>query len=260
VSGSEYLVKELRRLREAAGLTQEAWGDRIHFSGSHVGSVERGERPVLPDYLRAVDKAFGTALVEFYREFILGEQAPVWFRPFIEYEGQATMLRAFQPLVVPGLLQTEAYARAVFEVYGTAGERLETAISTRIGRQEILTRDRPCHLVAVIDETLLHREVGNREVMYNQLTALVEAMKRPNVNVHMVPLGTGAYPGLDGGFTIATVDSRPVGYVEGHLSGKVVESPDDMAELERTWEAVRGYALPAQLSLDLIMRTAEKWT
>ena len=261
VSGSEYLISELRRVRESMGLTQESWGERVHFSAKHVGSIERGERPALPNYLNMVDKVFGTAFMKFYREFVIGEHAPIWFKPFIEYEQRASLLRAFQPLVVPGLLQTEAYARAVLTTYGTQGEKLETAISTRIERQEILRREsNPCHLAAVIDEALLHRGVGGPEVMHQQLTALAEAAERPNVQIHLVPLSTGAYPGVDGGFILATVDGRAVGYVEGHLRGKVVEAPDDTAELEQTWEAIRGYALPSHQSLELIMRTAEKWT
>ena len=95
--------------------------------------------------------------------------------------------------------------------------------------------------------------------MHEQLTALAEAAGRPNIQVQLVPMSTDVYPGVDGGFMIATVDGRAVGYLESHVRGKVVEAPDDTAHLEHTWEAIRGYALPSQQSLDLIMRAAEKW-
>ncbi|WP_326555288.1 Scr1 family TA system antitoxin-like transcriptional regulator [Micromonospora sp. NBC_01813] len=161
VSGSEYLISELRRVRQSMNLTQDSWGERIHFSARHVGSIERGERPALPDYLNSVDKVFGTAFGKFYREFIIGEHAPIWLRSFIEHEGQASLIRAFQPLVIPGLLQTEAYARAVLTSFGIHGEALESAISTRLRRQEIFKRaSKPCHLAAVIDEAALNRGAG----------------------------------------------------------------------------------------------------
>ncbi|MFV2085919.1 helix-turn-helix domain-containing protein [Micromonospora sp. LOL_021] len=261
MSGSEYLVGELRRVREMLGLTQEAWGERIHFSTSHVGSIERGERPALPDYLGAVDRAFGTAFVKFYREFVVGERAPVWYRPFIEQEGKATLIRVFQPLALPGLLQTEAYARAVLLAYGERGEAMDVALATRLGRKEILYRQPDsCQLVAVIDESVLHRRVGDPCVMHEQLTAVVAACEQPNIRVQVVPADAGAYPGLDGPFVIATVDGRSVGYLEGYLQGRVIENPDDATSLERTWESIRDYALSGPQSLDLIMRTAERWT
>jgi len=262
MSGSRFLVKELRRLREAAALSQEAWGERVHFSASHVGSVERGERPVLPDYLRAVDKAFGTALVEFYVEFVVGEQTPVWLRPFIEHEGRATLLRVYQPLLIPGLLQTEAYAQAVITRYGRQGKAAATALAGRLARQEILYREdpEPCRLVAVIDENVLRCRAGVAAVMRDQMKALVSANERPNITVQVIPSDVGVHPGMDGPFALATVDGRSVGYAEGQLLGRVVESPDATAELEQVWESIREYALPSHQSQELIMRTAETWT
>lgn len=261
MSASEYLVKDLRRIRELLGLTQESWGERIHFSAKHVGAVERGERPALPDYLGAVDRALGTTFVEFYRLFVLGEWAPVWYRPFIEHEKRASLIRVFQPLLVPGLLQTEEYARAVIASYRAQPDAVSVALGTRLGRQEILYRESdPCHLVAVIDETALRRRIGDPELMRDQLKAILSACERPNIRVQVIPADTGAYPGLDGPFVIANVEGRSVGFLEGHLKGRVVESPDDTAELERTWESIRDYALSGPQSLELITRTVETWT
>ncbi|MEO3741974.1 helix-turn-helix transcriptional regulator [Plantactinospora sp. B5E13] len=261
MSASQYLIKELRWARETLGLTQEAWGERIHFSAKHVGAVERGERPALLGYLTAVDRAFGTALMEFYRLFVTGEHVPVWYRPFVEYEGRATLLRVYHPLLVPGILQTEAYARAVLTGYRFQPDIVEGMLATRLGRQEILRRrPDPCQLVAVLDEGVLHRRVGDAEVMRDQLKALVAACEQPNVRVQVVPFDAGAYVGLDGPLAIASVDGRSVGFLEGYLKGRVVESPDAATDLEGAWEAIRDYALPSHQSLEMITRAAERWT
>lgn len=261
MSASEYLVKDLRRTRELLGLTQETWGERIHFSAKHVGAIERGERPALPDYLAAVDRTFGTTFGDFYRMFVVGEWAPVWYRPFIEHERRASLVRVFQPLAVPGLLQTEEYARAILTAYRVPADAMDAALGTRLGRQEILYRQSdPCQLVAVIDESALRRRVGDPGVMRDQLKAILSACERPNIRVQVVPADVGAYPGLDGPFVIATVDGRSVGYLEGYLKGRVIESPEGTAELERTWESIRDYTLSGQQSLELIARTAETWT
>lgn len=261
MSASEYLIKDLRRTRELLGLTQETWGERIHFSAKHVGAIERGERPALPDYLATVDRALGTTFVEFYRLFVIGEWAPIWYRSFIEYESRASLIRVFQPLLIPGLLQTEEYARAALTGYRVEPDVMGSALATRLGRQEILYRQTdPCRLVAVIDETVLRRRIGNPTVMRDQLKAILVACERPNIRVQVIPADAGAYPGLDGPFVIATVEGRSVGYVEGHLERPTVESPDDTAKLEQTWECIRDYALSGPQSLELIARTAETWT
>lgn len=260
MSASQYLVKELRWARETLGLTQEAWGERIHFSAKHVGAVERGERPALPDYLACVDRAFGTALMEFYRLFVLEELVPVWYRPFVEHEGRATLLRVYHPLLVPGILQTEAYARAVLTGYRFQPETVDAMVATRLGRQEILRRrPDPCQLVAVVDEGVLHRRVGDAEVMRDQLKALVAACEQPNVRVQVVPFEAGVYAGMNGALVLATVEGRSVGFLEGYLEGRVVESPEATTELESAWEAIRDYALPGNQSLEMITRAAEKW-
>jgi transcriptional regulator with XRE-family HTH domain len=261
MSGSEYLIEELRRLRESLSLTQEAFGERIHFSAQHVGAVERGTRPALPDYLNAIDKVYGTNFSKFYRLFVKNELAQVWFRPWLEHEGAATMIRWFEPLLIPGLLQTEEYARAVLTEAGTFGDEAPDAISSRLSRREVLFRDeKPARFIAVIDETVLHRVIGGPDVMREQLEDILKACERPNIQVHIVPSTVGAYAGLNGPFALATVDGRTVGLLDTPLPGKVVEGTDDLAILEGYWESIRGYALPCDQSLDLIMRAAQSWT
>ncbi|MDG4789460.1 helix-turn-helix transcriptional regulator [Micromonospora sp. WMMD1102] len=246
-------------MRESLGLSQESWGERIHFSASHVGAVERGERPALPDYLGPVDRVYRTGLLDFYQEFVLGEKSPVWLRPWLEYEREASMLRYFELAVLPGPFQTEGYARALI---GTtkSGVALEEAVAVRMAQGEILRREDPPRVVAVLDEGLLYRPVGGAAVMHEQLRAVVDACSLPHVSVFVVPSHVGAYAGLDGPIGLATVHGRTVGVKDGPGEGTVVEDQAGMAVLERHWEAVREYALPQGASLELLRKAMESWT
>ena len=186
---------------------------------------------------------------------------PPWMRPWLEYERHATMIRSFNPLVVPGLLQTEAYARAILSDAGNRIPDLEDAVMGRIGRAEVLRRpDNPCRLVAVVDEAVLRRPVGGPKVMAEQLRALAEACSLPTISVTVVPATVGAYPGLNGPMAVAAVDGRSVAFLDGPLDGRVVEDPDEVLALDEVWEAIREYALPGQQSMEMIMKAAESWS
>ncbi|MDG4763251.1 helix-turn-helix transcriptional regulator [Solwaraspora sp. WMMD406] len=260
MSASEYLIEDLRRIRELLGLTQESWGERIHFSASHVGAVERGERPALPDYLTAVDRQYRTGFMKFYRKFVIGESAPVWLRPWLDYEREATMLRYFELAVISGVLQTEAYARAVI---GTtrSGVAADDAVAARLARWGVVTREaNPPRVVVILDDSALRRPVGGPAVMHEQLTVLAEAIERPNISVFIVPAYVGAYAGLDGPVALATAHGRTVGLRDAPGAGDVVEDPAAVDLLDRQWEAIREYALPQDQSLDLIMKAVDSWT
>ncbi|MDG4830267.1 helix-turn-helix transcriptional regulator [Solwaraspora sp. WMMD1047] len=260
MAGSDFLIRHLRRLRELIGLSQDAWAAKIHYSAQHVGGIERGERPVTPDYLAAVDQALGTSFVEYYEGHIRNEVTPIWLKSWFEHEREADLLRHFETVIVPGLLQTEAYARAII---GTelAGAAAEEAVMNRLARQAVITRnDSPARLVVTLDEGVLYRPVGGPTVMRPQLLALVEAIQRPNVSIYVVPSHVGAYAGLNGPLALASVQGRTVGLVDGHPEGGVVENPVGVTALERRWEAVREYAEPQHRSLELITKAAESWT
>jgi DNA-binding XRE family transcriptional regulator len=248
--------RELRHYRQAAGLTQAQLAQKIHFSESLISGIETGQLPASPEFSQACDTTLSTGgalhrLLDWRR----GQVFPAWFGKWRDKEQVATTLRTYEPLVVPGLLQTETYARALL---GDSGE----AVSARLERQAILARDdpKPPRLRAVIDESVLHRRVGSPETMRDQLDHLVRVAS-PAVSVQIVPEGC-VRAGLLAGFAIATMEGgSEVAYFETAIRGFTSSDQDDVAAALELFEAIRIDALPLGMSVELIQRTAEeRWT
>ncbi|WP_262283220.1 helix-turn-helix transcriptional regulator [Micromonospora sp. MA102] len=259
----ELFAGELRRLRGDAGLSQEALGERVNYSASLVAAVEQCRRPPREEFAQRCDEALraGGLLVRI-RDALIRESLMPWFREWVTIEQEATALRSFEPLVVPGLLQTEEYARALYDGAGQLlGDEVEQQVVARLARQAVLNRPGPPQLVAVFDYTVLERPVGGPKVMREQLRQLVEVGRRPRVHLHLVPRGTGAYPGLNGAFVLATPpDGDDVGYLDNQLHGTIVERTVDVNSLRQIWESVRAEAMPHGATLAAISKAAEQWT
>ncbi|MCG5214273.1 helix-turn-helix domain-containing protein [Streptosporangium sp. KLBMP 9127] len=247
--------RELRHYRQAASLTQAQLSQKIHFSESLISGVETGQLPASPEFAQSCDEALGTGgclhrLLDWRR----GQHIPSWFGRWRDKEQAATTLRTHEALVIPGLLQTEAYARVLL-----MGD--ETALAVRLDRQTILTRDDPAPpiLRCVIDEAVLHRPIGGPAVMRAQLEHLISAIN-PRLSVQIVP--HGMHSGLLGGFAIATFDGgSDILYAETAIRGITTSDPEDVAAAVECFEAIRTEALPLAMSVDLIKRTAEeRWT
>ncbi|WP_444949217.1 helix-turn-helix domain-containing protein [Micromonospora ureilytica] len=187
---------------------------------------------------------------------------PIWFRPWQEIEREAVSLRWFESTVLPGLLQTEAYARAVLGGAGLIprGE-IDRHLTVRLGRQGVLKRDDPPQFTAVVDEAVIRRPVGGPSTMREQLLAVAAACVEPHIRVHVVPSTVGAYAGLNGPFVIAhSHDHRVAGYLDNQLQGQVASDPEDIAAMMAAWENVRGEALSHWQSVELIQEVAESWS
>lgn len=263
VSASEFLVRELRRQRTLAGLTQDELGERAHFSGKQVSAVELGTRPPREDYLAAVDRALDTGglFVRLWADLVKDDAAPVWLREWIEFEREAVLLRWYEPLYVPGLLQTEDYARATLAGGRFIVEEIDRAVASRLDRQVILTREKPPQLVAVVDEAVIRRPVDRPGLMAAQLARLVELAELDHVQLQVVPAETGMYLGMAGQFIIAELpDGDRVAHADNQLTAQIVEQAADVARLSGTWEIVRNEALSRRQSLDLIKEVAKTWT
>ncbi|MDM4722513.1 DUF5753 domain-containing protein [Micromonospora sp. WMMA1363] len=178
---------------------------------------------------------------------------PAWFRPWTEIEREAAGLRWYESAVLPGLLQTEEYARAVLSS-GPLVADVEHHIGTRLQRQAaVFDRPRPPLSVFVIDEAALRR--GDPKVMGPQLDHLVALAERPNVMVHVLPLDAGLHPGQAGPFVIATTaDGDDVGYLDDQAAGRIT---NDVAPLWAVWDTVRSVALPRNQTIGFLR--ARSW-
>lgn len=263
----DFFGAELRRWRTAAGLSQEQLGQRVGYSGAQVGKVETGERAPSQDFAQHCDQALPDAGGLFVRIYALARRwnggYPSWFAEWIVAERRATSLCWWEPLLVPGLLQTADYAQAILAAGpDTTEDELEELVSARIERQTIFDRPKPPKLWAVLDEEVLHRLIGSRKIMYDQLLHLADTSCRPSITVQVVPAGVGAHAGLLGGFAIASVDSAPGSvYMESPDQGQTTEKPSVVGKLSLTFDTLRAEALPRGASRDLIGKIAEeRWT
>ena len=247
----------VRRLRTAAGLTQAELGALTHVVSTRITQIERasGAKPTL-ELARALDAALGAddLLVELW-PYVYREAFPDWSRKFMEYSERAVAVRQYAAHVVPGLLQTEDYARAVLKVGRTLSSeaQLEERVALRMGRQERLgAPDRP-ELWVVLDEAVLRRPVGGLPVMRDQLTRLLASATEPHITVQVLPFDQGEHDVMGGSLTVLTMpDGREVAYTEGAHHGQLVEEPDEVASLALTYDRLRAAALPPLMSLDMI--------
>jgi transcriptional regulator with XRE-family HTH domain len=258
---------ELRRARSAAGLSQEQLGQRVGYSAAQVGKVETGERAPSQDFAKRCDQALPGADGLFVRIYALirrwDGRYPSWFADWVDAERRATSIFWWEPLLVPGLLQTADYARALFEAWRTAGsaDELDQMVSTRLDRQSIFERSDPPSLWAIVDEGVLRRRIGGEKIMHDQLVCLADVADRPRVTIQVVPAEVGAHVGLLGAFAIANVNGASIVYLEGPGQGQVTQMPSAVATVSAYFDTLRAEALPRGASRDLIRRVAEEqWT
>lgn len=247
-----FFGSELRRRREALGITQRQLAEAVHYSESKVGAVERGEQVASPAFCARADEFLQTdGFFSRMREALLSAEAmPDWFRPWVDVEREATEIGWYEPLLIPGLLQTKDYARVLLED-GSPGQA-DGLLTARLARQSILEK---ATVTAIVDESVLRRRVGTPEIMYQQLVRLTEG---PAI-VQVLPADAETYRHLDGSFALAMVDGLEVGYVDTPAQGFIFERKGVILRLRRRWDAIRAEALPRGQSKSLILKAAEAW-
>jgi hypothetical protein len=186
-----------------------------------------------------------------------------YFATYVGLEEEAIALSYFQSSIVPGLLQTPAYVRAIHEVNvpPISAERIEQLIEVRLTRQKLLTRDPPLKLSIILDEAALHRQVGGPAVMKEQLERLAEVATLPSVTIQVIPFTAGAHAALESTFNILDFeDPAPsLVYVEGLVGFIYLERPQDLARYRGVFGQLRAGALTPQESLELISTTGAKY-
>ncbi|MET9884890.1 helix-turn-helix transcriptional regulator [Streptomyces sp. NPDC006430] len=254
----DYYGYELRRLREEAGLKQTQLGDIIYCTGSLIGQVENTKRVPTRDFSERVDAALGTD-GHFSRlvGLVLRSVLPTWFQAYAEMEARAAYISTFQCQLVYGLLQTEAYARAVLGVENP--DTLDAAVAARMDRQRILARENPPVLWVVLDEAALHREIGGREVMRNQLAHLLSLQGQQWLEIQVLPFKAGQHAGMMGSFTVLRFDDDPdIHYSESYDSGHMTANPQVIKERSVGYARLQAEALSPRASAELIARVMEE--
>ncbi|MFE0023863.1 helix-turn-helix domain-containing protein [Amycolatopsis sp. NPDC059021] len=268
------LASELRRFREAADLTIDEVGEKLECSASKISRIETGHVGVTPRDARDMLALYGITgdeqevLVQLARE----ARKRGWWHAynevftgtFVGLEADASSLRAFQALLVPGLLQTERYARAVIRAMRPDAEEAELRrrVAARMARQELFADASPPEYWAVIDEAVLHRVVDSAEVMAEQLYRMVSLAGRPNVTIQVVPFGTGAHPGMEGPFLIMGFPEQAdadVVYVDSTSSGLYLEEPPDVRRYALMFDHLRAAALKPDDSVEVIAEAAGRF-
>ncbi|WP_329116653.1 helix-turn-helix domain-containing protein [Streptomyces sp. NBC_01465] len=254
----DYYGYELRRAREACGLKQGQLGDIIFCTGSLIGQIETTKKIPTRDFSERLDAALGTdGLFSRLIGLVLRSQLPAWFQAYAEMEARATYISTYQAQLVYGLLQTEAYARAVLGV--EAPEKLDARLEARMDRQRVLACEEPPVVWVILDEATLYREIGGREVMRSQLARLLEFRDWAWVNLQVLPFSVGQHSGMMGSFTIMRFENDPdIHYCESYDQGHMTANPQVIKERSVGYSRLQAEALSPRDSAALIARVMEE--
>ncbi|MEV4202083.1 helix-turn-helix domain-containing protein [Micromonospora globbae] len=271
------LGAQLRRLREASGVTREGAGWEIRASESKISRMELGrvgfkERDVadLLTLYGVTDAEERETLLKLARDanspgwwHRYGDVLPAWFQSYLGLEAAAVLIRTYEVQFVPGLLQTPAYARAVVLLgHGSAApDEIDRRVALRMRRQELLRRAEPPQLWAVIDEAALRRPIGGPGVMRDQLTALIEATRSPNIRLQIIPFAAGGHAAAGGAFTILRFgdqDLPDIVYIEQLTSAIYLDKRDDLDHYALAMERLCVEAEPPERTPDLLARLRDE--
>lgn len=260
----QFLGQELARARLGAGFkSAQALADHLGYERTVVAKAESGERVPSDPVLTAWTQACGLDTDHYQRLAELARTSdgpvPSWFETWLEAEREAHTLRYWQPLIIPGLFQTESYARTLFLAAGADDTQADDLVKSRLERQVILDSPESPHVVAVLDESVLRRLIGSPQTMAEQLEHLAERASLPQVSVQVVPAGNGANAGLSGGFALASCDGAPDTLRMEAIEDVTAENRTLIRHATVVFDLVRGDALPRGASRTLIMEVANQW-
>lgn len=268
--GQIVLGKRLQDLREKAGLTLEQAAKALRVNATTVRRMERAEVGLKLLYVERLLETYGVERTEIDDFVQLAEEAnrpgwwhrfrdvlPDWFSVYVSLEGAAYLIRAYEPHFVPGLLQTEDYARAVLQVGFPAASRqeLDRRVALRMERQELLRRPDAPRLWVVLDETVLRRPVGGSAVMRAQIDRLAEAAALPHITVQIVPFSAGPHPGMFGPFQLFRFrypELPDIVYSEALTGAAYLDERDDVVAYLEALDRMGTQAVPASRTESLL--------
>ncbi|WAL73134.1 helix-turn-helix transcriptional regulator [Kitasatospora sp. YST-16] len=253
---------ELREARKRLGLSLVALSKLTTYSKTHLGNIETADREIPPDLPAMLDKHLGTGGLfgRLYRLVHL-ESFPNWSRRFMELEQLASYMRKYVAGSFPGLWQTAEYGRAAIRLGRPRAdeEEVERLWAARAARQEMLSGDLPPFLWVVLDEAVVRRWIGGPEVMYRQIEHVLNISRGPNAVVQVLPFNTGGHGAMGGSITLLDfLDAPRVAYLEGAVSGQLLESPEEVHKNALTYDLVQAAALPPQESQEWLLRAMEE--
>ncbi|MFH9676407.1 Scr1 family TA system antitoxin-like transcriptional regulator [Streptomyces sp. NPDC017405] len=242
------LGRQLAAARRAKGLSQPGLATALNIHEETVASIEQGRRVLKLDMAELFDEFLGTKgmLAAGVANLPEVDQFPLWAEEYMEQEKAAIALSWYDNAVIPGLLQSEPYARAVLRnrVPAYEDEELEKALRLRLDRQEILRRKNPPTLSFVVWEPALHLQIGTAEIRKEQLLFLREMLELPCVSLQVLPQDSPLHAGLNGPFTlIETPDHQHLAYTESQRGSQWVSDPEEVSILARKYAMLRTQAL-----------------
>jgi hypothetical protein len=271
---------ELRRIRESLGINGEEAGQRLGWYKAKVSKIETARVSVpwsdiieLLDLYEVTDPATRDSLVTLCRE----ARQQGWYQPYtdslstkshttyIGLEDAASALRVYQPLVVPGPFQTEAYARAIIELSGPLildQDAVDRRVRLRMERRDLIAADGTLSIWAILDEASLHREIGGPTVMREQLSHLARIARNPKINVQVIPFKAGPHASMAGSmgiFEFPEPGSPEVAYVGTFAGVLYLERKSDIEAANLTFNHLRATALSAPASVALIKSVAQQY-
>jgi transcriptional regulator with XRE-family HTH domain len=275
------LRTELVNAREHAGLTQEQVAEAMDWSPSKVARIEGGEVRISTNDLKALlplyhinDTAHTGRLIALARAAkqnswwnVYKDILPKQFGDFIDYEAAASVVSSFQSLVVPGLLQTRDYARIVLQQHNSIPapdppDKLTKLVEVRMKRQELLDRTSPPKLELVLDEAVIHRVIGDSELMRRQVHYLIEAAARSPVTLQILPFAAGVWPGMDRSFSILEFTDRPddrIVYLESTKGGvNRQDISEDSLFYRHAFDRLREMAFDSVESIAYLRKVADE--
>ncbi|MFJ2441114.1 Scr1 family TA system antitoxin-like transcriptional regulator [Streptomyces sp. NPDC087658] len=258
-SAMKLVGKLVARFREAAGLTQRELAERVSTHEETIASIEQGRRPLKPDMAHVLDQLLDTkgALETAVENMPEVDLIPAWAEQYMDLESEAIALSWFENQVLPGLLQTKNYAKAVFrsKVPILSEEEINAQVTARLKRQEILRRSVPPTASFVISEAILLDRLGGDEVHKETLRHLRTCADLPGITLQVMPLGQQTHAALSGPFIVLeTADHQHLGYIETQRGSQIIADPDEVSILAQKYAMLRTQALNTEETKRLLDR------